>query len=95
MLHFFVLVAILPWEGLFRSRRDSSTGRLLPLLPGLQRLVAKSQHASLIKALWADDKLLFLVVIPGFYCLLISCTNIWYFIYLSLLTFPQRHEYFP
>lgn len=49
----------------------------------------------LIKALQTCDKLFSLVVNPGFYCLVISRANVWHFIHLSLLIFPQQHGYFP
>lgn len=48
----------------------------------------------LIKALQTCDKLLFLVVNPGFYCLVISCTHVWHFIHLTLLIFPQQNKDF-
>lgn len=51
-----------------------------------------SPSMPLIKALQRCDKLLFLVVNPGFYCLVSSCANVWHFIYLPLSYFPTETQ---
>lgn len=95
LLHFLVLVATPPWDQLFRLGKASNTSPVFYhffLVPD-SRLLSPSMP--LIKALQRCDQLLFLVVNPGFYCLVISYANVWHFIRLPLLIFPQQHKDFP
>lgn len=93
VLH-FVPVAPPPRDQFFTSGKDSDTSPVFyPFCPvPNSRLLSPSMP--LIKALQTCDKLLFLVVNPGFYCFVISCTNVWHFFHLPLLIFPQPNKEF-
>lgn len=90
-----MLVATLPWGQLFRLGKDSNTSLVFYHFFPVHNSQLLSPSMPLIKALQTCNKLFSLVVNPGFYCLVISWANVWHFIHLSLLIFPQQHEYFP
>lgn len=83
-----------PWDQLFRSDKDSNTSPIFYHFFSVLNSRLLSPSMPLIKALQTCDKLLLLVVNPGFYCFVISCTNVWHFIHLSLLIFPQQNKDF-